>query len=760
MKYGHRRKVSPALLALVVATCGASSGGDTAWDKEIAFRRGAYLEWIVDEFGKLEPNMKPLDGRAWSLNQARLSLNRDPDRASRYFETIELTFDPDFMGIRLLKTLLDFGETDRLSGNAKDHLTEIIRQWPMDRKNGISKAAFWPPRFTENHDLMHLTIGLFSEQLRGQPTNTQLNELKRSLSWRFERGFYEWGSHRYQLHYSNPLLVLAVHAPDPDIRRGAADLFNLMLAERVLLSVGGYLGGPGMRSYGRNSGCDYLDNNRYDAFLPTVWLAFGVGEPRFDFARSDGLLPAGDGYGNGGDPRLNQDEAMFLATARVTPHPIVKELLDEVARRPELIYTGRRAAAGHPFQNAPPGNPRSQQVLYYYNTPHVSLGSLRYLPHAGKMSVSYNSRPRFFSVMFPERPEQVLRTRLTEAELKAGINRYSYTADRVVQHRDWLIAAGELSASHGLASRRVGGWALFHVGRGLCAHVELDGGWHVFQVADLDRFRDEQSFVAALKMPTIRDGRAHATALNGDRILVDLKTMAIDVNGAERTPPIKMLHDSPGMTSEYWSGRITIRTQAREVTFTNAALRVEPIALPKLVDGRIRWGKPCSEGATTNLAHVRAMGGMSPRDHDTLLRSVSIMIPHNKGAAARLAVYAGGSLDQGPQAGASAKLLFDFGQTPKGQSGWVTLEHPTGVRIPANTPIWLAWKGGNDDASVLYFEALTGQDDFQPTRGRWDSKAIDLSPDEPWPLAWPKDDGGAFDGARYCGFLTLQKLQR
>jgi hypothetical protein len=156
------------------------------------------------------------------------------------------------MGIRLLKTLLDFGETDRLSNRAREHLTQIIRDWPMDRKGGISRAAFWPPRFTENHDLMHLTIGLFSEQLRGQPTKSHLNELKRSLSWRFERGFYEWGSHRYQLHYSNPLFVLAIHAPDPDICRGAADLFNIMFAERALMSVGGYLGGPGMRSYGRN----------------------------------------------------------------------------------------------------------------------------------------------------------------------------------------------------------------------------------------------------------------------------------------------------------------------------------------------------------------------------------------------------------------------------------------------------------------------------------------------------------------------------
>lgn len=755
----HTLTFSIVLLFAPLVALSADDAASDDWNQEISTRRAEYLNWIVEHFGKLEPDMKPLDGRAWSLNQTRLFLNRDTDKASRYFETVTLTFDADFMGIRLLKTWLDFGESGRLSQRAKDHLSEIIRDWPMDRKGGISRTARWPPGFTENHDLMHLTIGLFSEQLRGRPIKSQLNELKRFLSWRFERGFYEWGSHRYQLHYTNPLIVLAAHAPNPAIRRGAADQLSLILAERALMSIGGYLGGPGMRSYDRNRGCDYLDNNRYDSFLPTVWLALGVGEPRFDFSRSGGLEPAGDGYGNGRDPRLNQDEAMFLATTRLTPHPIVKDLLQEVRTRPELHYTGRRSAAGHPFQNAQPGNPRSHQAVVYYNTPHVSLGSLQYMPEAGKMSVSYNSRPRFFSVMFPAKPEQVLRTRLSEADLKAGARSYDYTADRVVQHRDWLIAAGELSASHGLTSRKGGAWDLFRVGRGMCAHMELPGGWHVFQVADLARFKDEQSFVSALRAPTIQKGHAHGVSLNGDRIRVNLKTMAIHINDVERQSLMKMLHDSPLMSSEFGSGRITIRAGNREVTFDNSALEYEAAALPKLAEGHTRWGNSHSDGDTTGLAHVRAMGGLSPRDHDCLLKSVSILIPQNKDSSARLAVYAGGSLKNGPHSGSPAKLLFDFGPTPRGKTGWVTLEHPTGVRIPANTPVWLAWKGSSDDARVMYSEGEPRRDDFQPDRGRWDSKAISARPDDPWPLAWPAKDNGVFDVARYSCFLTLAKSQ-
>ena len=55
----------------------------------------------------------------------------------------------------------------------------------------------------------------------------------------------------------------------------------------------------------------------------------------------------------------------------------------------------------------------------------------------------------------------------------------------------------------------------------------------------------------------------------------------------------------------------------------------------------------------------------------------------------------------------------------------------------------------------MYFEEVTDQDDFRVTRGRWDSKAINMDSDEPWPQKWPKQDEGGFDNARYCCFLTL-----
>ncbi|MGB0155557.1 MAG: hypothetical protein ACPGFB_16155 [Verrucomicrobiales bacterium] len=152
------------------------------------------------------------------------------------------------------------------------------------------------------------------------------------------------------------------------------------------------------------------------------------------------------------------------------------------------------------------------------------------------------------------------------------------------------------------------------------------------------------------------------------------------------------------------------------------------------------------------------MGGLSP-DHDTLLKSVSILLPVNEDPSVRLAVYAGGQLEAGPQAGSPAKLLFDFGETLPSQSGWNTLEHPTGIRIPANTPIWLAWKSSGGKAEVAFFEDRSGPSNFQPHRGRWESKAIKQDPAEPWPRIWPAKDGGEFDSFEYSCFLTLEELQ-
>ena len=75
------------------------------------------------------------------------------------------------------------------------------------KTNDLSSVARWPAIHPENHDLMHLTLGMFARQYRGEDLSRHTYEIGQSLTWRFQRGWVEWNSPCYQFHFSNPLIV-------------------------------------------------------------------------------------------------------------------------------------------------------------------------------------------------------------------------------------------------------------------------------------------------------------------------------------------------------------------------------------------------------------------------------------------------------------------------------------------------------------------------------------------------------------------------
>ena len=151
-------------------------------EKQIESRRSKYLEWIVENFGKLEPTMDVRDGRRWALNHGRLVLNRDVAKANDYFESFTPPGrDNDIYLIRFLRTLLDFRDSPRLSDVAEKHIIRFIETWPTSKKY-LADRAHWPPGFTENHDLMYLTLTLFGEQYRGGDGSVQIREIKKFIA--------------------------------------------------------------------------------------------------------------------------------------------------------------------------------------------------------------------------------------------------------------------------------------------------------------------------------------------------------------------------------------------------------------------------------------------------------------------------------------------------------------------------------------------------------------------------------------------------
>jgi hypothetical protein len=750
-------KTVHAVMFIGLLPTSLSAAEDARFQQQLTERRSQYVQWIADAFGELEPSMDPRDGRRWALNHARLVVNRDLDEANRFFESFgPLPGDADIYFIRFLKTLLDFRDSPRLAEKSKAHIIGILKSWPQ---NALTSLAQWPPRHTENHDLMHLTIGMFAQQYRGGDVSDHLREIRQFLAWRFERGFVEWNSKCYQYHFSNPLIVLVDHAPDDDLRRGAQTLLNVMLTERALLGVNGYLGGPSFRCRTAdvsgsltNRKVAYLTDGRYDGFLPTVWLALGMGEPRFDFAgaRVSGLEPATIHIASGNEPRLKQDEGMFFACSAFRPHPIVRALAEEAKTRKSLTYKGQRFLGwpDDPLWNTQRWLPAA---IYYYNTPHISMGSVH--------SDGGILQSRYDSVLFGADPSQGLRVEIILPDVPPHKRRYE-ARGRVVQHKNWLLGQGTLFEDGGVRPRRAGRWNVYRVGKGLCAHVELPDSYHVLQVSDLDTFSDEESFVAALCAPEKKGDRVDAVTTDGDRIAVNLTDMSIRINDSPRPHPPKMLHDCESMTSEYGSGKITIKTKAGSVTFDGTTMRPKLPEMEPLPEGALRWGNPVTHGSFTTVAHTRALGGLSPRDKTMILKSVSIFVPRPSAGQIRLAVYAGGTLEDGPHVGTPAKLVCDFGKTSQDKTGWITLEHPQGgAPLPASTPVWLAWKGTGGSVYVKYQEEPGSNASFQTNRGRWESKAIDSNENEAWPTTWPAGDPGSFDDFWYSCYLTLQRVR-
>jgi hypothetical protein len=530
---------------------------------QLAQRRAEYVTWVLEAFRLLEPEMAPTDGRLWTLNHARLFRGEELEPANSYFASITLTQDADIFFVRHLQTLLDFRDSPRLSAEARAHLTDTLAAWPH---NELSSVARWPCLHTENHQLMQLTIGMFARQARGERIEAHVAALDQVLTWRFERGWVEWNSPCYQVHYANPLLVLIEHAPSPALRQKASDLLNVLLAERAVLGVNGYLGGPAFRCrttdvYDSPTArkVAYLEDNRYDGLLPTVWLAFGLGEPRFDFttARVPGLEPAGEYYASGNEPRLKQDEGMPLACSAWQPHPVVVALAQEALTRPCLSYEGQRFI-GWPDDETWATQRWLPAHLTYYNTPHISMASVH--------SDGWICQSRYSNVMFGADPSQNLRLEMILPGV-APTKRRHESRGRVVQYRNWLLGQGTVFEDGGVRSHRVGPWDVYRVGQGLCAHFGLADDYHTLQVSDLDQFASEEAFVQALTVPVGDGNEVRGVSLDGHQLAVDIRDMSLAVNGVQRPHPPTMLHDCPSLVSVYGSGRITLSTEIGSVTF-------------------------------------------------------------------------------------------------------------------------------------------------------------------------------------------------
>ncbi|OGV56123.1 MAG: hypothetical protein A2X49_14545 [Lentisphaerae bacterium GWF2_52_8] len=509
---------------------------------DITKRRSEYLENFISEIDESSLAKYALD--RWAFYHASLALGQNLPQANQYFETLDYdprkrewfgeldTVDWDFTGIAILKTLLDFSSSPLLSEAAKNNLRSMITGWKQPRpkvNKDNNRRSQWPFIHTENHDIMCLTIGLFSALFAGQDTKEIIRQLAKSLSCRFKWGWVEWHSPCYQVHYLKPLLILAKHAPSNRLRKGASDLINLQLAERALLSVNGHLGGPFLRGY-----ADHYADDRHDSYLPVAWLAFGISKPVYYLG-----------------------EGVSFAADSFVPDPVVSCLAYESQDRTELVYQGTRVSL----------DTETPWPITYYNTPHISMGSI----HLS----GYSFQTRYFNILIAADPSKNLRTCLKNESL-ASSNDTGKEIGQVAQYRNWLVARGTLIEGGGFKPVKVGKWNLYCAGKALCAHALLGEEWHVFNIGDTDIFHDADSFLSSLSLPELVDGHISAKTSDRTNLSVSLSDMSISVNNLPLVEKRELLHDCPYIHSKWGEGTININTKFTSLVLDNSELtRIE-----------------------------------------------------------------------------------------------------------------------------------------------------------------------------------------
>ena len=97
---------------------------------------------------------------------------------------------------------------------------------------------------------------------------------------------------------------------------------------------------------------------------------------------------------------LKFHEGMFFACSQFIPHPVVQSLAKEARTRKVLYYQGRRFI-GWPSDALWNTQKWMPAAVYYYNTPHISMGSVH--------SDGWIHQCRYNSILFGADPSLALR---------------------------------------------------------------------------------------------------------------------------------------------------------------------------------------------------------------------------------------------------------------------------------------------------------------------------------------------------------------
>jgi hypothetical protein len=187
----------------------------------------------------------------------------------------------DFVLHSILRLLYQFGDDPRLSAGLLEHARETVlgfKYWPDEP--GVDSMCTW----TENHQILcaagaYLAGQLYPDAVFANSGQTGREKMavsrRRILRWldlRFRTGFSEWLSHVYYDENLTALVNLVDFCADPEIRRRAAMVTDLLLCDVALNSFHGTFGSTHGRSYERSKKWTVQEST-----ADTQKLLFGMG---------------------------------------------------------------------------------------------------------------------------------------------------------------------------------------------------------------------------------------------------------------------------------------------------------------------------------------------------------------------------------------------------------------------------------------------------------------------------------------------------
>jgi len=246
-------------------------------------RQHAYLETML----AIDP--VPGNGVADCFTQIpRLALNSGPIDESMLRASLAIMHArrdcADFSLAGLLRILYRFSGSPLLSAKMKAEIDDAALQFCYwYDQPGVRGMCF----HTENHQILFHTCELLAGQLYRERVFENDGKtgawhaahaaslLHQWIDQRARFGFSEWLSNCYFEEDLLALLNLVDFAEDPDLRRKAAMLVDMLLLEIALHQFQGVMASTHGRTYVR-----WLLDDRTASTTAIAWLVFGLGDPR------------------------------------------------------------------------------------------------------------------------------------------------------------------------------------------------------------------------------------------------------------------------------------------------------------------------------------------------------------------------------------------------------------------------------------------------------------------------------------------------